>query len=607
MHFAPAAVDLINPLWTFPSTQAPAKLLTHPGYPSVTLPEPLLLKPLHELDIIPLPPSLARHPPQLLVYRCIIPDAQNPAGKSAHVLRIEPHSDPLLAGLSLYNILNSSTLPNTEVIFGTENACMAMQTLAIMRLNLTAASQDVILLPQLIDWPGQGGDGSNRGSSLHFHLRMQPMNHVLPCFQRQLDLRDMQQQLQQQQLQQQQSISLPGGLTALPMGALGYSQIQDMQQRVSQSQQNIGDFYSMQGLQGHGGLNHSSLPGGSGSMDMLQQMLQAQHLGSSSSRLNAFQPQQQHQQSHHHPASSSFFSGQHSNNSSHHQQQQYQHQAYPSHQQQQQHLYHQTGSSMNHAMYGQFPHGSSPTSAPGSARPSSNGGSSIAGGATSSAASSKLRARKADYVIVTEDTAIKNAAGAVTKVLTRVSVGGQCCPVYTEKRNDCFTAVISVAVKAIAVARGYVYNEGTGHEVGFQPFLHLSGDKLPPDEQSSLGAALGLVLNSGGAGDGGYPGGEGIRRAGSSGGVSAIQQLQQLVRLRSRQQQPAGGGNGMGGSAGGSAGMYDAGIGLLSSEQVEIALQEAGVHDERRELAFDVSLWEGWKCVCHQETLVCIH
>jgi len=43
--------------------------------------------------------------------------------------------------------------------------------------------------------------------------------------------------------------------------------------------------------------------------------------------------------------------------------------------------------------------------------------------------------------------------------------------VFTEKKTDRYTAVVSVAVKAIAVARGYVSNEGTGAELGFQPYL----------------------------------------------------------------------------------------------------------------------------------------
>ena len=43
--------------------------------------------------------------------------------------------------------------------------------------------------------------------------------------------------------------------------------------------------------------------------------------------------------------------------------------------------------------------------------------------------------QQADYVIVTEDTAIKNAAGAVAKVLGRVATQGHCCPVYTVRHG----------------------------------------------------------------------------------------------------------------------------------------------------------------------------
>lgn len=95
--------------------------------------------------------------------------------------------------------------------------------------------------------------------------------------------------------------------------------------------------------------------------------------------------------------------------------------------------------------------------------------------AATGGAAGRARARKADWVIVTEDTAIKNAAGAVAKVLGRVAGQGLCCPVFTEKKTDKYTAVVSVAVKAIAVARGYVVNEGTGHEVAFQPYLRTDG------------------------------------------------------------------------------------------------------------------------------------
>jgi len=57
------------------------------------------------------------------------------------------------------------------------------------------------------------------------------------------------------------------------------------------------------------------------------------------------------------------------------------------------------------------------------------------------------------------------------QVLGRVADQGLCCPVFTEKKTERYTAVVSVAVKAITVARGYISNEGTGHELGFQPYL----------------------------------------------------------------------------------------------------------------------------------------
>lgn len=57
------------------------------------------------------------------------------------------------------------------------------------------------------------------------------------------------------------------------------------------------------------------------------------------------------------------------------------------------------------------------------------------------------------------------------QVLGRVADQGLCCPVFTEKKTERYTAVVSVAVKAITVARGYVANEGTGHELGFLPYL----------------------------------------------------------------------------------------------------------------------------------------
>ena len=40
--------------------------------------------------------------------------------------------------------------------------------------------------------------------------------------------------------------------------------------------------------------------------------------------------------------------------------------------------------------------------------------------------------------------------------------------------------MVSVAVNAIAVARGYVVNESTGHEVGFQPYLRADPAATTP-------------------------------------------------------------------------------------------------------------------------------
>eukprot|EP00798_Chlamydomonas_sp_ICE-L_P018771 gene18771-25306_t len=82
---------------------------------------------------------------------------------------------------------------------------------------------------------------------------------------------------------------------------------------------------------------------------------------------------------------------------------------------------------------------------------------------------SKLK--RADYVIVTEETPVKNAAGALAKVLGRMSHLGQGCPLYTEKRSHSAAAVVGVGVKAIAVSRGYVCNEMKGEEVAFQPYI----------------------------------------------------------------------------------------------------------------------------------------
>lgn len=142
----------------------------------------------------------------------------------------------------------------------------------------------------------------------------------------------------------------------------------------------------------------------------------------------------------------------------------------------------------------------------------------------SAAAAARPRARKADWVIVTEDTAIKNAAGAVAKVLGRVAELGQCCPVFTEKKTERSTAVVSVAVKAITVARGYVCNEATGHELGFVPYLR--GEAGPSGMGgSSYGGALG-------GGDSSE-----MRGMGGGGPGGAVDPMQRFLAEQQQQQQ----------------------------------------------------------------------
>ena len=95
------------------------------------------------------------------------------------------------------------------------------------------------------------------------------------------------------------------------------------------------------------------------------------------------------------------------------------------------------------------------------------------GGGGSGVDASSSSSRKSDTVIVTEATLIKNAAGAIAKVLGRVTTLGHCA-LHTERKMQApggFAAVVSSAVKAIAVSRGYVANEGGGFEVACQPFL----------------------------------------------------------------------------------------------------------------------------------------
>jgi hypothetical protein len=97
-------------------------------------------------------------------------------------------------------------------------------------------------------------------------------------------------------------------------------------------------------------------------------------------------------------------------------------------------------------------------------------------------------------------------------VQIRRSLQGLCCPVFTERKTGQPSGVVSVAVKAIAVARSYVTNEGSGHQVAFQPFTRqqpaagaaASAGAAPAGAAAAAAAALagpaaaGLVPGSGG-------------------------------------------------------------------------------------------------------------
>ena len=59
---------------------------------------------------------------------------------------------------------------------------------------------------------------------------------------------------------------------------------------------------------------------------------------------------------------------------------------------------------------------------------------------------------------------------------------------FAEKKGSkLFIAVVSVAVKAIAVSRGYVANEGTGHVVAFQPYLRCGA--------AGAGSGVGVIAH----------------------------------------------------------------------------------------------------------------
>lgn len=61
------------------------------------------------------------------------------------VLKIDVTSNPLVAGISLYNMLQTGSQP-LEVIFSPAASKVAMQALSIMRINLANNGRDVLLL-----------------------------------------------------------------------------------------------------------------------------------------------------------------------------------------------------------------------------------------------------------------------------------------------------------------------------------------------------------------------------------------------------------------------------------------------------------------------------
>lgn len=151
---------------------------------------------------------------------------------------------------------------------------------------------------------------------------------------------------------------------------------------------------------------------------------------------------------------------------------------------------------------------------------------------------------------------------------------------FTEKKTDRYTAVVSVAVKAITVARGYVGNEGTGHELGFQPYLRGEGG--------------GSMVGGGGGGGGKGPGSRSSSASAAGlgehstheGRVEGPQAQEQGGRQRQRQRQQGlaqpqvsdrGREGGLGGEGAEPAGLVD-----------EDAVGGVGVDTEQAEMAFDV-------------------
>ncbi|KXZ51069.1 hypothetical protein GPECTOR_14g54 [Gonium pectorale] len=407
----------------------------------------------------------------LLIYKCSL----NQEKTRGSVLKVDVTSNPLVAGISLFNMFQSGS-QQLEVIFTPEASKVALQALSIMRINLANNGRDVLLLLSTVDYTADASGPKN-----YFLLKLTPITPPLPCFQHQIEA--------------------PKAPTAF-MGQAGES-------------------------------------------SMVPQGLAASGVG----------PMQQHKPMHMHAGPGLGPGMPHG------------------------HLAGAMGAGPKPHGMGQLPYG-----------PAAGVGPMGVSVAASAGGSKQQRARKADYVIVTEDTAIKNAAGAIAKVLGRVSNQGQCCPVYTEKKTDSFTTVISVAVKAIAVARGYVCNEGMGNEVGFQPYLRHLDRRLdlmdlhryfaPEKKAAAASASAAAVLSAAAAGMG-----VGQHQAHHMGGLmpGAKGPLGAMGGLNLNP--PYGGLMAAAGLHPGSMGGGGKGVNPMDSYEL---LDEDALNDERCELAFDV-------------------
>ncbi|GLC36973.1 hypothetical protein PLESTB_000172600 [Pleodorina starrii] len=431
----------------------------------------------------------------LLIYKCSL----NQDKTRGSVLKVDVTSNPLVAGISLFQMFTTQTQP-LEVIFAAEASKVALQALSIMRINLANNGRDVLLLLSTVDYTADASGPKN-----YFFLKLTPITPPLPCFQHQIEAP-----------KPQASFMTPAGDAAMMAHTQGLAA--------------TAAGVSVGALPRHKQMHMHSGPG----LGPAAPVMPPGHLPGVMAAVAAG-PKPPH------------------------------------------------GLGPGPLSYG---HGAPPGAA--SALGAAAVAAAAAGGGGGS--SKQQRARKADYVIVTEDTAIKNAAGAIAKVLGRVSNQGQCCPVYTEKKTESFTTVISVAVKAVAVARGYVCNEGMGNEVGFQPYLrHLDRrldlldlhHYLAPEKKAAATAAAGLLTP-------GHPhaahynqhmGGMMAAAAAKGGAAHSLHHLGGMYG--------AGGGlmaaAGLAGAAAGGGG----GKGHNPLDSFEL-LDEDALCDERCELAFDV-------------------